>query len=105
MPTFSIKKNDRRPVLRVQLQRDDNSVVDLTTATEVRLKVDAPLSINGVCDIITASQGIVEYVWQAGDVDVEGQHKAEFEVTWPVGIPETFPSRGYLIVQVEKDLG
>lgn len=105
MPTFAIKRNDRLPVVRATLLRDDGSVADLTTATEVRFKIGAPLNINGSCDIITRAAGIVEYPWGATDTAAAGNHRAEFEVLWSSGKKETFPNDGYLVVQIYEDLG
>ena len=106
MPNFAIKRNDRLPALRVQLLRDDGTIVNLTTATAVTLKMGAPFNLNVAAVVIDAVNGIVEYAWAAGNTNVtEGNYRAEFEVTWPGGIPETFPTDGYIIVQVYTDLG
>lgn len=55
--------------------------------------------------VIEASPPVVEYAWQPGDTDRAGLHRAEFEVTYPDGTIETWPSGGYLLVNIVEDLG
>lgn len=104
MPTFAIKRNDRLPLLRVNLTRSDGSIPDLTGAT-VRFKMGSPVPINGIADIVNAVGGVVEYPWAGADTASAGNFRGEFEVTYGSGKLETFPNDGYLVIQILEDLG
>lgn len=108
MSTFTIKKNDTSPDLQATLTDADGAAVNLTGATvrfHMRLpgassaKVDAAGSIVG-----TATDGVAKYSWSAGDTDTAGVYEAEFEITYSGGGIETFPSGGYILVNVLEDL-
>lgn len=104
----TLKRGDLRSPLRAQLyDRATGEAVDLTLATAVAFYFsfdpDLPGS-NGACTVIDAATGVVEYQWQAGDTDTAGQLLGEFKVTWPSGLPQTFPSRRYLHIEIEDDL-
>lgn len=53
--------------------------------------VDFPLTTLG-----DPTEGVLEYVWQAGDTDTPGTHAVEAEVTFSNGKVETFPQGSYL---------
>lgn len=106
---FEIKRNDRRPRLRVQLT--SNSVpVDLTAAVAVRFYMkDSPAGatkINQLATFVDRTTGTVEYAWATADTTTAGNFVAEFEVDWG-GTPvekQTFPSTGYFAVTINEDL-
>jgi hypothetical protein len=108
--TFSIKRNDTLPGLRLQLL-DGEIPVDLTNAVSARLfmsnlrgvKVDGAMSI--LDQSAEENRGVVEYDWQDGDTDTTGTFTAEVEVMWPGQRRQTFPDKGYQKIQVTKDLG
>jgi hypothetical protein len=52
-------------------------------------KVDAPAVV------IDGPGGIVEYAWQAADVDTAAEYLNEWVVTWPGGGTTRFPRPGY----------
>ena len=56
--------------------------------------------------VVSSSGGTVvaRYSWQSGELNTVGVYNAEFEFTLSGG-PATVPSRGYLTVVVEDDLG
>lgn len=110
--TFTIKQNDTRPKIRVQLAETGEGALDLTTAEKVyflmRAKADAdPTSpkVKGECAFVNKSEGKVEYTWEEGDTDTIGEFKAEWEIHYEDGGIETVPNDGYVIVNVEDDLG
>lgn len=61
-------------------------------------KVDA----NAV--LVTPAAGVVKYVWLLADTDTAGQYNGEFEVTFGDGRKQSFPSPGYLTIQVTDEL-
>lgn len=101
---FYIKQNATRPVLILRLERADGTVVDLTTATSVRLQVDDPLTLDVAMTVTDAVNGIVEYDWKAGEIDTVGKHRADVEVVWDDGGVEAFPADGYLWIVVDEDV-
>lgn len=106
---FEIKRNDRRPRLRVQLT--SNSLpVDLNGAVAVRFYMKtapgATAKINQPATFVDKTSGTVEYAWAVGDTDTSGNYIAEFEVDWG-GSPaekQTFPSSSYFTVTINDDL-
>lgn len=50
------------------------------------------------------ANGVVTYVWQAGDTDTVGRLLFEVIATWPGSKPQRFPANSYLPVDVEENL-
>lgn len=105
---FVIKQNDTSPVVSAVLKDSNGAVKDLTAAS-VRFhmkayqadstKVDAAGTVVG-----DPTEGVVKYVWQAGDTDTVGTYNAEFEVTYGDGSVETFPNTGNLTLVIKPEL-
>lgn len=114
MADFSIKRNDLLPVLEAILKDANDNPVDLTDATDVvfhmREEDGETLKIDGVAGTFGANRatGKVIYAWRwldpDFDTDTSGLFLAEFEVTWTGGKIQTFPSRGYISIQIVDDL-
>ena len=51
-----------------------------------------------------AISGIVRYDWTSGDTATTGSHLSEFEIEFTDGHKETFPTRGYIEIDIESDL-
>jgi hypothetical protein len=105
--TFTIKQNDRRPALRVQLKNADGTPLNLATATGVSFSMKQQGSIKidkALATVTTATLGLVSYNWQANDTDTLGTYKGEFEITWSSGITQTMPSDDYIKIIVLDDL-
>lgn len=101
---FTIKNGDTSPALRAVLKYDDGSVVNLTDASvrfhmrrygEETVLIDEPASVVSIA-------GIVEYPWIVADTDEVGKYEGEFEVTYSDDTIETFPSNGYIRIDVVK---
>lgn len=108
MPTFYIKQNDTSPSIEVGLKTPKGLFVDLTDATVVFNMKDTngqPLVTRQSVIVHDAIGGIVRYVWQSGDTSVAGDHKAEFEVTFPGGAVETFPNASDITVSIREEVG
>lgn len=118
MADFSMKANDRRPVIRAQLgyhQADGSFVaVDLTDALRVDFilrSIDPAIlvpKVDAEALIEDALAGIVAYFWAFGDTDTPGDYKGEWEAHWPGDgvhdIPETFPTLLYHSIEITADL-
>jgi hypothetical protein len=103
---FSIKQNDTSPSLQATLKDAALTPINLTGAN-VRLhmkSVDGTLKIDQPMSVVTPTQGIIQYDWQAGDTDTVGTYYVEFEVTYSDASVETFPNNGSKVVSVVKEL-
>jgi hypothetical protein len=103
--TVTLKKNDTKVNIKATLS-NESGPVDLTGCS-VRflmskrntLKIDRP----GI--IQDAVNGLVWFVFEQGDTDETGAFQAEFEVTFPDERVETFPNTGYILINIQNDLG
>jgi len=104
---FLIKKDDTLPsfaaLLKTKVEDANAQPVDLTGAA-VRFKMQSlsggVLKVDSSAVIVDAVAGSVSYEWAAGDSDTVGQYRAEFEVTFLGGQVLSFPTNGFLPVQV-----
>ena len=98
-------EGDRRPYMRATLSRG-GAAIDLTSANGVSFKMHrrgratlAPaVSAAGV--IITAADGLVEYQWQAGDLDLYGNFEGVFVIDWGASVPEGVPDTDPIAIEV-----
>jgi len=110
MADFTIKRNDLLPILEAILRDANENPVDLTDATGVvfhmREEAGAAMKItDGLAAIgSNPAAGQVSYAWQTDETDTSGIFLAEFEVTWTGGKIQTYPSKGYISVEVVDDL-
>lgn len=107
MADFTIKSHDRLPSIQAALT-SSGEPVDLTTATSVdfimRAESGGTVKVNSPAVIVDAGEGVVRYDWDAADTDSPGPYQAEWEVTWPGGKQQTFPTLTYHTVAVLADL-
>lgn len=104
---FYIKRGDTKPDLVMLLQRSDGTYPELTNAKVMfkmapkngrGLKVDRDLETDNV-------NHLVRHKWQVTDTDQAGQYIAEVEVVSLLdNSKETFPSEGYITIEVTTDL-
>jgi hypothetical protein len=100
-----VKKNDSYDVITYQLENEDNSNVDLTGATvNFVMGKKNKLITNAPAMVTSATSGIVSYKLTPSDTLISGTFLAEFVVTFPDGTQKTFPSNGYITVDVEQNL-
>ena len=55
-----------------------------------------------VIETPAATSGTVRYDWVAGDTDVIGQFQGLFKVVFASGVPEHYPTEGYIWIAVES---
>lgn len=106
--TISIKRGDRKPPMTSTLT-SGGGAVNLTGATSVKfimtlLGASSPKVNAAAAFDPDRATGKVSYEWGATDTDTAGVYRAEWEVTWPGSLPQTFPSDGYIWVEVVADL-
>ena len=106
----AIKQNDLLPILEAILQDVNENPVDLGSAlgivVHLREEDGAALKIEDGVVVIDSNPatGKITYAWVSTDTDTNGLFLGEFEVTWPGDKKQTFPSRGYISVEVINDL-
>jgi hypothetical protein len=109
---FRIPQGDTSPAIRIgPLTRGDGSKPDLAGAQVLfwmrRDTVDGAAIVPGRAMIVEgppADHAAVVYEWQAGDTATTGRYLAQVEVLLANGRVETFPSKGFVQVQVVPDL-
>ena len=105
--TFYIKRNDTSPSMLATLQDADGNAVNVTGATarfHLRAIGSDAVTVDSAAVIVSPSEGIVRYDWDAADTDVAGSYQAEFEVTYADASIETFPNDGYIRVNITGDI-
>lgn len=106
----NMKQFDLLPDLLLTVA-DDGTPVDLSAASSAKLIVSNRSGVLIEADLEIEDQedesnlGKVRYVWQPGDTDTVGTFNMEVEVMWAGMRPETFPSKGYLKLAINRDLG
>lgn len=106
MPDFTMKAFDRRPSIQATLSAGGDPV-DLSAALSVKFIMvngTGTVVVNSPATIATADQGIVRYDWAAGDTATPGLYTAEWEVTWSVGVKQTYPTLTYHSISIIADL-
>ena len=98
------KRGDTRYALKATLKRN-GTPADLTGCTVRFFMSNGCITINRPVDILDPVNGLVWVIFDQGDTDAVGTYRAEFEVTHADGRKETFPSSGYLSLQIVPDLG
>lgn len=112
---FVLRSGDTSPSIQRQMTDDDGRPIDLTQAS-VRFimtpQYDSTPVIDAAATVVSDSaagiaptDGVVRYDWGPTDTAAAGPYRAEFEVTFPTGRVETFPSATTLWIRVRDDLG
>lgn len=103
--TVTLKRNDTKVNLKATLS-NESGLVDLTGCTvrflmskRKTIKIDKPAIIQD------AVNGIVWFVFEQGDTSEIGTYQAEFEVIFPDERVETFPNAGYILINIQSNLG
>lgn len=108
MADLTIKQNDTWPPLEATLS-DQDGPVNLTTASTILLLLKpalTPLTIfQGVCEVVSAVDGKIRYVWDEPDTAIADTYAGEFEVTWTDSTITTFPNAGYFSLEIQPDIG
>lgn len=104
VPTY--KAGDTFPAFSLALE-DQNGPIDLTLAKEVLILMEGTKGqeVSGVCTIVEAKGGAIEYKWATKDLEVADTYRLEFKIIWSVGSEESVPNEGYNQLIVEENLG
>jgi hypothetical protein len=109
MPADAIwKQGDTAPVLRETFTKPNGTRYSLEGATVTltirALTAAAPLTLTGTTAITNALEGEASYTPSAQDTAVAGEYTATWHVTFPGGSEMTFPTEGYLSIEIEENL-
>ena len=108
-----ITQNDTGPALLPTLVDEDGVVVNLTGVSDadVRFHMIDPSSSSTKVDNNTdtsvlspATDGKVQYLWQAADTDTPGLFDGEIQVTFPGGQIITFPNYRYFTILIREEV-
>ena len=95
MADYYFVQNDTYPPISGVCADEHGNPIDLTGSSvrfHMRHKDTDELVVDSAALIDTASAGEVVYDWNIGDTATPGAFSAEFEVTYPDGGVETFPT-------------
>ena len=98
--TLTIKRGDTGIGVQATLS-NLKGCIDLTDSTVLFIFKGDSVPV----DIADAKNGIVNVYFERTHTEKSGFYNAEFEVQFPDGRIETYPSDGYLKVRITNDLG
>lgn len=108
MADFTIKRNDTAPVLGPFTLRDSaGNAVNLTGATSRELTVrttGGAVLFSAECQVVDATAGRLSYQWAAANTATAGTYEWDVEVTYADGRKQTFPTIGYMTLDIVADL-
>ena len=99
-----------RPVVEAYVQDGNGKAVDLsgndTSVTFSMWQIEsATPKLDAVAAVIANPQiGLVQYAWQAGDVDTAGLFVGEFKVTFDDATELIVPSKGFIEIEIQESL-
>jgi hypothetical protein len=105
---FTIVQGDTEPGFEEQFTYSNGDPVDLTEA-EIRFVMRSetdtePVRLTGTITVTNAIEGKLLYAPSAADTANIGNYAANWHVTFAGGETQTFPTEGYLWVQVQPNL-
>lgn len=93
---FEMTQGDAAPAKLFTLNREDGSVADLTTATNVDFLIYRPdtnaQTNTGATSCVIQSPGTLgqaQYNWHTTDLPVSGRYRCLLRITYAGGLPET----------------
>jgi len=106
---FSIKRHDRRPVLRVLIKDAETGLAfDLSGVSSAKFLMadrDGTVVVDQAAAVeAPATDGVLRYDWQAGDTGTAGVYRGEFEMDFGGGDKLTVPNQGFISIRVYEDL-
>lgn len=105
---WTLKQNDTAPILTDTLTYSNGQAVNLTGATLTfimrSLTAVSPVVLTGLASITKPLEGKVSYTPTVGDTSNPGMFMANWHVSFPGGQEMTWPTEGYLWVEIEENL-
>jgi BppU N-terminal domain len=102
---FQLKRTDDKQSLPYIIQNEDGTIPSLEGAkVQFIMGKKNRIVINKPAIISSALDGQVQYDFESEDTIIAGNYMAEFVVEFPTGERQTFPTRGYINVNIEANL-
>lgn len=102
MADWYMAKGDTFPAIAATLTQNGDAV-DLTSATvQFKMRKNGKVVVLEDATVVNASTGEVEYEWAAGDSDTVGIHEAFWIVTYSDNTVQTFPGKGFNLIQIQQ---
>lgn len=104
---FAIKQGDTLPALLDTLTYTDGTAADLTGATVtfvMRSLTAVGPATNAAATILAPTLGTISYTFTAQDTANAGMFMANWVVTFPGGSMGTWPTDGYIEINIEENL-
>lgn len=98
---FPMKKGDTQPALQVQILNPDGSprnITDDIIVFNMGIPGQARKINGGAVFKMTPTQGVCEYRWSVGDLNVAN---VEYRGTFVLNGTNTYPKDGYILIPVE----
>ena len=107
MADYTLKRYDTGPAITATILDAFGNTVNLTGASVnfvMRPMTAVAPTTNLAATIVSAPAGTVSYTPTSTDTGIAGIYQAEFHITSSGGVKTTFPTAGYLEIQIEEDL-
>jgi len=109
---FIIKRGDTAPNLIATIYDKgclgQSGRFNLTGATSVSFSMTnqngALMISSSQAQIISAVNGIIQYSWQEGDTEFEGNYYGEFEIIFGDGKKMSLPREGFINIKITEDI-
>lgn len=105
MQTFTIKRGDLHPPLRLQLIQNRQPIQLAGCTVRLDMARSGVLKVSANFTVVSEAEGRVEYQWAEGDTDEAGEYHAEAVVVFPDQTTMTVPTSGDFAVLVNERLG
>lgn len=94
-----VRAGDLLPIVEIDVvYKCNRRPFDFTGWTDITFIMEGPTTITGAAT--GSSSGVLTFVWGAGTTDVPGSYEGRFRGTSPEGKRRTFPTRGYIPVEI-----
>jgi hypothetical protein len=102
MEQINLKQGDKGYDIIFELTNNDDTALDLTTATAIKLNainvLDATDILNGTCAVLgTATEGICKYTVTGLEFDTPTTYRAEIQVSFGINKTLTLPEFRILV--------
>jgi hypothetical protein len=109
---FIIKRGDTAPSLIATIYDKgclgQSGRFNLSGATSVSFSMTnqngALIISSNIAQIVSASNGIIQYSWQEGDTEQEGNYYGEFEIIFGDGKKMSLPREGFINIKITEDI-
>lgn len=107
MQDFYIGRGDRLPAITVNLVDSDGQTPNLSSSTVMfhMMDINTGTTITiSTCSILDSPNAQVTYAWAAADTTSPLECYAQFEVTYPSGLVQSFPNDHKILIHITDDI-